>query len=144
MYRHKHNWLLHRQIEAFANPYNHLLVVRQRYYRIYKQSPSKFRLIKHIAKLKKTKRFGWWRDLPSQASQNVVERISSGFDKFFRKENKRPPKFRARFKYKSFTLKQAGYQFLEADKIRIGDCVFKYGKHRAFGPNTLNCTGASV
>ena len=33
---------LHRQIEAFASPYNHSLPVRQRYYRISKQAPAKF------------------------------------------------------------------------------------------------------
>ena len=39
VYRHKRNRHLHQQIEAFASPYNHLLALRKRCYRIYGKSP---------------------------------------------------------------------------------------------------------
>ena len=140
LYDNRHrNAFLQRQIEAFARPYNHLLAVRKRYYRIYGKSPSKDALQRHLTKLKKTERFGGWRTLPSQALQNVVERIEFGFDKFFRRENKRPPKFRARFKYKSYTLKQSGYEFVGGNVIELRFGVmgrvkrlFKFHKHREF------------
>ena len=135
----RRNGFLRRQIESFANPYNHLLAVRKRYYRIYGKSPSKNNLIKHIAKLKRTDRFGWWKLLPSQALQNVVERIEFGYDKFFKKQNKRSPKFRARFKYKSYTLKQSGYDFVGGNVVQLSFGVrgrvkrlFKFHKHREF------------
>ncbi len=135
----RRNAFLQRQIESFANPYNHLLAVRKRYYRLYGKSPGKNKLITHLAKLKRTERFSWWRALPSQALQNVVERLEFGFDKFFRKENKRSPKFRAKFKYKSYTLKQSGYEFLDGNVVQLSFGVmgrvkrlFKYHKHREF------------
>ena len=140
----RRNGFLRRQIESFANPYNHLLAVRKRYYRIYGKSPSKNNLIKHIAKLKRTDRFGWWKLLPSQALQNVVERIEFGYDKFFKKQNKRSPKFRARFKYKSYTLKQSGYDFVGGNVVQLSFGVrgrvkrlFKFHKHREFDKKSV-------
>ena len=126
------NRYLHNEIDAFAQVYNHFIALHKRYYRRFKKYPSKFTLIKHLAKLKKTVRFGHWCMLPSQALQNVIERIDFGYQKFFAEENKRPPKFRSWFKYKSYTLKQAGYKFLEGNKVRIGKRVFRYHKSRDF------------
>ena len=54
-----------------------------------------------ISKIKK-RNHPHWRVLGSQAIQNVVERIYFGYQKFFRKENKRPPKFKPYGKAKSF------------------------------------------
>ena len=96
-------------------------------------------LIKHLTKLKKTARFAHYCLLPSQALQNVIERIDFGYQKFFVKENKRPPKFRSRFRYQSYTLKQAGYEFIGGNKIQIGfglrgktKRIFRYHKSRDF------------
>ncbi len=133
------NRYLHNEIDAFAQVYNHFVALHKRYYRRFDKYPGKFTLIKHLAKLKKTARFSYWCLLPSQALQNVIERIDSGYKKFFAKDNKRPPKFRSRFKYKSYTLKQAGYAFLDGNKIQIGfgvrgkiKRIFRYHKSRDF------------
>ena len=133
------NRYLHREIDAFAGVYNHFIALHKRYYRRYKKYPNKARLQRHLTKLKKTARFSAWCLLPSQALQNVIERIDFGYQKFFAKQNKRPPKFRSRFRYQSYTLKQAGYAFLEDNKIQIGfgvrgktKRVFKYHKSRTF------------
>lgn len=57
----------------------------------------------------------------------------------FRKENKRPPQFRSKFKYKSHTLKQSGYAFLDGNAVEIGFGIrgnikrlFEFHKHRDF------------
>ncbi len=42
----------------------------------------------------------------------------------------RPPNFKKRRKYKSFTLKQAGYKFISENKIKIGNQVFKFSLSR--------------
>ena len=94
-------------------------------------------MINHLAKLKRTTRFAHWRLLPSQALQNVIERIDFGYQKFFDRDNKRPPQFRSKLKYKSYTLKQAGYKFLERNKVRIGKCVFRYHKSRKFDVDSV-------
>ena len=77
--------------------------------------------------------------MPSQALQNVVERIDFGYNLFFAGQNKRLPKFRSGFKYKSYTLKQTGYEFLEGNRVQLAfgvrgrvKRVFKYFKHRDF------------
>ena len=133
------NRYIHQDIDAFAQVYNHFIALHKRYYRRFNKYPSKFTLIKHLANLKKTVRFSHWCMLPSQALQNVIERIDFGYQKFFAKDNKRPPKFRSRFKYKSYTLKQSGYEFLDGNKIQIGfgvrgkiKRVFRYHKSRDF------------
>ena len=106
-----------------------------RVYSGYNKYPSKFTLIKHLAKLKRTTRFAHWCLLPSQAF--VIERIDFGYQKFFARDNKRPPTFRSRFKYLSYTLKQAGYKFLEGNKVRIGKRVFRYHKSRCFDIDSI-------
>ena len=126
------NKYLHREIDAFAQVYNHFIALHKRYYRRFKKYLTKVRLQRHLTKLKKTVRFSHWCSLPSQALQNVIERIDFGYKKFFAKDNKRPPKFRSWFKYKSYTLKQAGYKFLDGNKVRIGKRVFRYHKSREF------------
>ncbi|SCA62920.1 Uncharacterized protein SCG7109_AF_00040 [Chlamydiales bacterium SCGC AG-110-M15] len=72
--------------------------------------------------------------LGSQAIQDISDRIERGFQLFFRflKSGRKvsPPSFRKRVKYKSFTLKQAGYKLLEGNQILIGKKLFKYHKSR--------------
>ena len=126
------NKYLHDEIDAFAGVYNHFIALYKRYCRRFDKYPSKFRLNKHLTKLKKTARFSHWCLLPSQALQNVIQRIDFGYKKFFDKDNKRPPKFRSWFKYKSYTLTQCGYKFLKNNKVRIGKLIFRYHKSRDF------------
>ena len=126
------NKYLHRDIDAFAEVYNHFIALHKRYYQGFGKYPSKAKLQRHLTKLKRTTRFAHWCLLPSQALQNVIERIDFGYQKFFARDNKRPPQFRSKFKYKSYTLKQAGYKFLERNKVRIGKRVFRYHKSRNF------------
>ena len=131
------NKYLHRDIDAFAGVYNHFIALHKRYYRRFGKYPSKYTMINHLAKLKRTTRFAHWCLLPSQALQNVVERIDFGYQKFFARDNKRPPTFRSKFRYQSCTLKQAGYKFLEGNKVRIGKRVFRYHKSRCFDADSI-------
>ena len=131
------NKYLHRDIDAFVGVYNHFIALHKRYYRMFGKYPGKYRLMRHLSNLKKTVRFSAWCLLPSQALQNVVERIDFGYQKFFAKDNKRPPQFRSWFKYKSYTLKQTGYKFLEGNKVRIGKRIFRYHKSRDFNKDSI-------
>ncbi len=81
--------------------------------------------MKHLTKLKHSKRFEYMRKLGSQAVQNIAERIENAYSLFFenlkRKVRTSPPKFKAVRRYKSFTLKQAGWKLDEAcGRIRLG------------------------
>ena len=86
--------------------------------------------MKHIAKLRKKNEY--WQLVGSQAVQDIVQRIDRAYQLFFKHHNQgvRPPNFRKIIKDKSFTLKQAGYQFLDGNKLKIGKRIYKFWKSR--------------
>lgn len=88
------------------------------------------KLQSHIAKLRKRNPF--WQSVGSQAVQDICQRIEKAYQLFFKHNNKgvRPPGFKKVKKYKSFTLKQAGYKFLGGNKIKIGHRVYQFWKSR--------------
>lgn len=87
-------------------------------------------LQKHLAKLRKKKPF--WQLVGSQAVQDICQRIEKAYKLFFKFHQRgvRLPSFKKVKKYKSFTLKQAGYKFLGANRIQIGKKVYQFWKSR--------------
>jgi len=134
LYASKHNRKLGRRIEVAACVYNHCIALHRRYYRLFGRHLAENALKKHLTKLKKLSRYSFWNELGSQAVQDVVERIERGYRLFFenRKRHVRsaPPSFRKRNRYRSFTLKQAGYRYEGGNRIRIGKKSFKFFKSR--------------
>jgi putative transposase len=88
------------------------------------------KLQSHIAKLRKRNSF--WQSVGSQAVQDICQRIEKAYQLFFKHNKKgvRPPGFKKVIKYKSFTLKQAGYKFLGSNKVKIGNRVYQFWKSR--------------
>lgn len=86
--------------------------------------------MKHLAKLRNKNEC--WQLVGSQATQDIVQRIDRAYQLFFKHHKKgvRPPNFRKRIKYKSITLKQAGYKFLDGNQLRIGKRIYKFWKSR--------------
>ncbi len=84
----------------------------------------------HIAKLRKRKEF--WQLVGFQAVQDICQRIEKGYQLFFKYYDKgvKPPGFKKVKKYKSFTLKQAGYKFLGVNRVKIGSRVYQYWNSR--------------
>lgn len=134
LYWSKRNKKLHKAINIGGCIYNHCIALHKRYYRLYGKSLNANRLKVHITKLKKTPRFKFWNQLGSQAIQDIVERIEKGYNLFFRnlKHNIRtaPPSFKKVRKYKSVTLKQAGYKLTGDNKIKIMGQEYKFHKSR--------------
>ena len=135
LYHSEHNYNLMKQINIAGLVYNHCIALHKRYYRLYGKYIIAYQLMKHLTKLKRTKRFAYIRKLGSQAVQNVVERIDRAYTLFFanvkRKVKSSPPKFKSVRRYKSFTLKQAGWKLDEATgKIRIGKKWYGYFQSR--------------
>lgn len=134
LYQSKRNRKLHRSINIAGSIYNHLIALHKRYYRLYGKSLSATKLQKHITKLKKQKRFAYWNLLGSQAIQDIAQRIDRGYKLFFRNHKRgirsAPPTFKKVKRYKSFTLKQAGYWLLDRDRIWIMGKEYKYFKSR--------------
>jgi len=146
LYRSKRTRHLERQLEIAREIWNRCLAVHRRYYKLTGRYLNKFRLQKQITSWKKRKRFKHWSLLGSQAIQEVVERIDKGYKSFFKKDVKRPPKFRGRFRQKSFTLKTAGWGFCGDRRIRIGDRIYKFHESREVlgRPKTLTVKKDSV
>ena len=130
LYQNKRNRHLHRTINVASNIYNKCVALHKRYYRIFGKHLKKNRLQKHIAKLRRKKEY--WQLVGSQAVQDITDRIERAYQLFFKHHSKgvRPPNFRKRIKYKSFTLKQAGYKLLGGNQIRIGKKVYRFWKSR--------------
>lgn len=130
LYQSKRNKKLHRLINIAGQIYNHLIALHKRYYRFYGKNLNVYHLQKHITKLKKQKRFAHWNQLGSQAIQDIAQRIDRGYKLFFRNHQhgikSAPPSFRKVRKYRSFTLKQAGYKLLDDNQILIIDQKYKY------------------
>lgn len=135
LYHSDHNDALMRQINIAGLVYNHSLALHKKYYRLFGKHIQAYRLMKHLTKLKHTKRFAYMRKLGSQAVQNIAERIDRAYNLFFASQKRKvkcsPPKFKAVRRYKSFTLKQAGWKLDETvGKIRIGKKWYGYFQSR--------------
>jgi putative transposase len=130
LYNHKRNRHLKRSINAAGVIYNHCIALHRRYYRMWGKGLSCTKLQSHIAKLRKRNPF--WQSVGSQAVQDICQRIEKAYQLFFKHNKKgvRPPGFKKVKKYKSFTLKQAGYKFLSGNRVKIGNRVYQFWKSR--------------
>ena len=130
LYSHKRNKYLKRSINAAGVIYNHAIALHRRYYLMWGKHLNCAKLQKHIAKLRKRNSF--WQLVGSQAVQDICQRIDKAYQLFFKHHKKgvRPPGFKKVKKYKSFTLKQAGYKFLGGNRVKIGNRVYQYWNSR--------------
>ena len=130
LYNHKRNRYLKRQINAAGVIYNYVIALHRRYYRMFKKHLNCAKLQRHIAKMRKLNPF--WQQVGSQAVQDICQRIEKAYQLFFNhhKKGARPPGFKKVRKYKSFTLKQAGYNFLGGNRVKIGERVYQYWNSR--------------
>ena len=130
LYQSKRNKHLKRSINAAGVIYNHCIALHKRYYRMWGKHLNCAKLQGHIAKLRKRKAF--WQSVGSQAVQDICQRIERAYQLFFKHHKKgvRPPNFKKVRRYKSFTLKQAGYKFLTGNRIKIGNRVYQYWNSR--------------
>ena len=135
LYHSDHNNALMRQIDIAGLIYNHCIALQKRYYRLFGKYIKAYTMMQHLTKLKRTRRFAYMCKLGSQAVQNVAERIDRAYKLFWsnlkRKVKCSPPKFRAVRRYKSFTLKQAGWSLDEqTGRIRLGKRWYGYFQSR--------------
>jgi len=140
LYTAKRNSRLHQQINTGGVIHNACIALHRRYYRRYKKHLSLLQIQAHIAKRKRLPKYAWWSQLGSQAIQDIAARIEKGYQRFFHNVRDRkaglttqrigPPGFRKVRKAKSFTLKQAGWKLLGANRLRIGQTMYKFAKSR--------------
>ncbi len=132
LYRTKRVKHLHDVVNISGIIYNHCIALHKRYYKLYGKSLNKFQLQKHLTKLKKRDKYAFWNKVPSQAIQNITERIDNAYKKFFdyakgrTKLRTSPPSFKAVKKYKSYTLKgKVGYK-IDKNSISLNGYTYKF------------------
>jgi putative transposase len=130
LYQSKQNRHLKRSINAAGAIYNHCIALHKRYYRMWGKHLNCAKLQSHIASLRSRNAF--WQSVGSQAVQDIAQRIEKAYQLFFKHHKKgvRPPGFKKVRRYKSFTLKQAGYKFIGGNRIKIGNRVYQYWNSR--------------
>lgn len=117
--------------------WNHSLALQKRYYSLYGKYADVNKMQKHIAKARK--RIPAWQTLHSQTVQEIVQRQDASYQRFFKRKQNRPPKFRKSTFFKSFLFKQGGYK-LEDNKLTINSIkkTFKFSLSRLYGkPKTV-------
>lgn len=134
LYQSKKNRHLHQQINIAGLIYNHCIALHRKYYQLTGKSLNQYELMKHLTKLKRLPKYRHWRLVGSQAVQDIVQSIDKAYKLFFgnlkRKVRTSPPGFKKVKKYSSFTLKQAGWQLLDGNKVYLQGKVYKYFKSR--------------
>lgn len=139
LYTSKRDKRLHQQINVAGLVWNHALALQKRYYRLTGKYIPDSRMKAHISRLRmKIERYGFWRQLGSQAVQDVLERVDKAYRRFFDRIAKRPPKFKTVKRYSSFTLKQAGWKLVTYNEsqrrgrgvIQMGGVAYKFVQHR--------------
>jgi len=140
LYKTKKDKHIHNIINISGIIYNHCIALHKRYYKLYGKHLNKYQLQKHLTKLKKRDRYSFWKEVPSQAIQDITDRIDKAYKLFFKYLKKReqglkpvrvsPPSFKKVKKYKSYTLKgKVGYK-LEDNVISLNGYRYKFWKSR--------------
>ena len=123
---------LHHKIFVASTIWNHFIALQRRYYRLTGKYISLKQMNNHVLKLRRTQQFALWRDLHSQACQDVCRRIDDAYQRFFQGLVKGRPKFKKASKYKSFTFPQSGYK-VEGNTVVIDGVKYRFVKHRKIG-----------
>lgn len=135
LYRADRNRRLNRQRMVAGQIWNHCIALHKRYYRRFGRHLGQNRLKARIAFVRNHLR-PEWKQLGSQAVQDVIERIERGYKLFFKAvrdksgRKVRPPSFRKVSRYRSFTLKQAGWKLLAPGKVKIGGAIYRFHHSR--------------
>lgn len=136
LYHNRRNRHLHDTINCAGIAWNHITALQKRNHRLGGRYIHPNQMKTHMAKLRrKGGKFAYLQAIGSQALQDICERHDRTYQAFFKwvKQGgikRHPPKFKKVKKYKSFTLKQAGWKLLGGNRIRIGSYVYKFAKSR--------------
>lgn len=104
LYSSKRNRLLAGLLAEACFVWNHCLALQRRYYAVYGKYTSANDMKTHFAKRYKMQR------LHSQSVQEVIERLDTAYQRFFKHLSKRPPKFKRREDMTSIVFKQGGFK----------------------------------
>ena len=110
--------------------WNHALALQRRYYRLFGKYIPVGKMQKHFSKRINRNL------LHSQTVQEILQRLDSAYNRFFKKLAKRPPKFKSPEKFNSFVFKQGGFT-LNGNILTInkGKKRFRFSYSRVYKGN---------
>ena len=134
LFNSRKNKKLKHKINIAGIIYNHCIALYRRYYRLFHETLNKFKLQKHLAKLKQFEKYSYWSLIPSHAIQDITDRVARAYKLFFEnlKRNKKtsPPRFQKVKKYKSFSYNMVGKNIIIGNRIKIAGDFYKFFKSR--------------
>ena len=116
-------------------------------YMSYKEMSREFTILRNAH----PEMFAHWRELDSWAARQSLERLDDGYQRFFKKIAKRPPKFRSFRKPYSFTMCPSGYKFdtpiagdkgfgIYSDRVTIMGKTYRFNLSRPIFGNIKTVT----
>jgi len=116
--------------------WNHALALQKRYYRLYGKHINKNRMQKHFDKRIKRN------ILHSHTRQEILQRLDTAYQRFFKHLAKRPPKFRKVKDFTSIVFKGSGGYSLNGNVLTINSIKkrFKFSLSRPYAGKVKNLT----
>lgn len=103
IYHSKKTKYLDKMLRECCFVWNHALALQRRYYKMFGKYIPVGKIQKHFSKRIKRNL------LHSQTVQEILQRLDSAYNRFFKKLAKRPPKFKGADCFNSFVFKQGGF-----------------------------------
>lgn len=135
LYRTDRTKHLDRMLREAAFVWNHALALQKRYYRLYHKYIGIGKMKAHFAKRIHRNL------LHSQTTQEILERLDTAYQRFFKRLAKRPPKFRKAKDFSSILFKQGGYS-LNGNVLTINSIKkrFKFSLSRPYAGKVKTLT----
>jgi len=137
LYNNRRNKRLQQAVDIAGIIWNQCIAAQRFAYESEGKYISKYDLQKRVAQLRKHHPdCQHWKLVGSQAVQQIVERVDASYQRFFKykkgetQQKAGRPGFKKVKKYKSVTLKQAGWKYLGGNKVRIGKTVYNFALSR--------------
>ena len=103
IYKSKNTKYIDHMLRECCFVWNHALFLQKRYYKVFGKYISYNKMSSHFTKRIKRN------ILHSQTRQEILQRLDSSYNRFFKKLAKRPPKFKRHNQFNSFVFKQGGF-----------------------------------
>ncbi len=129
MYQTKRTKHIDDMLREAAFTWNKALALQKRYYAIFGKYINKYQFKKWFDKRVKRRYLG------SQVRQEIILRLDSAYERFFKKIAKRPPKFKKASDFASIVYSQAGYKLYGNELILNRKFRFKFSKSREYEGN---------
>lgn len=111
---HRHNRHLHQMVDISGIVWNHAIALQRMYYRLTGKYIRPNDLVKHLRKLRRTRK-QFWQAIPSATIVAIVRRLDIAYQRFFKGKARRP-RFRKVKMFKSFQLTRPNWRLIEHHK----------------------------